>query len=203
MTSAGEEPGRPNGRGLEDMVKEAEEYYDDLQQKRVRESRVDAAVVAIIVWFASFTVLGVGAYFTIKGPSFVEYLLGAFLAAIGIGAASGLVTYLVRRRRGSGFAELGQLIKKMKEGGATSEDGLRLVDAMHRASLVAKKRKMVTAFEYGVIAFAIVALVSVNPGAGALAGVIVFLYFRFEALRESEREERRYDDSKRELLQSL
>jgi hypothetical protein len=42
-----------------------------------------------------------------------------------------------------------------------------------------------------------------NAAVGALAGVIAYLYFRFEALREYEREEERYEDSKKELLRSL
>jgi hypothetical protein len=54
-----------------------------------------------------------------------------------------------------------------------------------------------------VVAFAIVAVIGVNAGDGALAGVITYLYFRFEALRGYEGEERRYDESKKELLQSL
>jgi hypothetical protein len=120
-----------------------------------------------------------------------------------IAAAAGLVTYATRRRRGFKFAELGALLKKMKEGGASSEDGLRLMDAMHQAALVAKKRKMDSAFEYGVIAFTLVALIGMNAAVAALAGVVAYLYFRFEALRGYEREEKRYEDSKNGLLQSL
>jgi hypothetical protein len=42
-----------------------------------------------------------------------------------------------------------------------------------------------------------------NAGLGALAGVIVYLYFRYEALREYERGDERYESSKRMLLQIL
>jgi len=54
-----------------------------------------------------------------------------------------------------------------------------------------------------VSAFALVALIGRNAAIGALAGVIVYLYFRFEALRGFEKEETRYEDSKKELLQNL
>ena len=91
----------------------------------------------------------------------------------------------------------------MKEAGATSDDGLRLMDAMHQAALYARKRKMSTALEYGVLSFALVALVGMNASVGALAGIIVYLYFRHEALRDYEKEEERYADSKRDLLQIL
>ena len=70
-----------------------------------------------------------------------EYL-AAFLVAIVTGVAAGLAMYANRRRRGFRFAEIGALLKKMKEGGASSEDGLHLVDAMHQAALVMKKRSM-------------------------------------------------------------
>jgi hypothetical protein len=203
MTSAVEEPGKPNGRTLDDTVKEAEEYYGYLNEKHVHDSRVDALVASVLVWFATFAVLGFGAITTIKGAQVYQYLAGAFLAAVGVGVVAGAAFYLTRRRRGSKFAELGSLITKMKQGGASSEDGVRLMDAMHQASLVLKKRKMDTAFEYGVIAFVLVALFGRSGAIGALAGVVVYLYFRFEALREYERDEKRYEDSKRELLQSL
>jgi uncharacterized oligopeptide transporter (OPT) family protein len=148
-------------------------------------------------------VLGVGVVYTIKGGMAVDYLAGAFLASIVIGAAGGLVTFLVRRRRGFKFAELGVLIQKMKSGSASSEDGLRLMDSMHQVAAAVKKRRLDSALEYGLIAFAVVALVGLNAGIGALAGVIVYLYFRYEALREYERGEERYENSKRALLQSL
>ncbi len=69
------------------------------------------------------------------------------------------------------------------------------MDAMHQAALVARKRKMDSAFEYGIVAFAIVSLVGLNAGIGTLAGVIAYLYFRYEALRDFEKEEKRYTES--------
>jgi len=77
------------------------------------------------------------------------------------------------------------------------------MDAIRQASLVAKKRKMDSAIKYGVVAFSLVALIGLNAAIGALAGVVVYLYFRFEALREYERDEMRYEDSKKDLLHSL
>ena len=175
MPNEGEEPGRRNGQTMDDIVRDADEYYSYLSGKHVADTRLDAAVVSLVVWFAAFAVLGIGAITTIRGPTVYEYLAAAMLVAITLAAASGLVTYTVRRRRGFKFVELGGLLKKMKEGGASSEDGLRLMDAMHQAALVARKRKLDSAFEYGVVAFAIVAVIGVNAGDGALAGVITYL----------------------------
>ena len=157
------------------------------------------------MWFAAFVVLGVGAYATTRalGAVFFDYLIGAFLGAIVIGVAGGLVMFLVRRRRGFKFAELGDMLNKVKQGSISSEEGLRLMDVMHQATLVAKKQRLDSAFEYAVGAFILVSVVAVNAGFGALAGVVVYLYFRFEAFREYEREDARYESSKKDLLLSL
>ena len=201
MTSQGEESGQRNGQKLDDIVRDADEYYTYLKRKHIHETRLDVVVVGLVVWFASFAAIGFSA-FALYGRM-IYYVAVAFSIAVVIGAAAGLVTYLIRRRRGFKFAELGALLSRMKAGGASSEDGLRLMDAMHQAATAVKKRKLDSAFEYGVVAFALVALIGLNAGIGALAGVIVYLYFRFEALREYERGEERYEDSKRQLLQSL
>lgn len=201
MTTQGEESGQRPEQKLDDIVRDADEYYKYLSRKHVSETRLDVVVVSLVVWFASFAVIGLTSILIFKEG--IGFVVLSFLAAIVIALGSGLATYAIRRRRGFKFAELGVLLNKMKQGGATSEDGLHLMDAMHQASLVVKKRKMDSAFEYAVVAFALISLVGLNAGSGALAGVIVYLYFRFEALRDYEKMEKRYEDSKRELLQSL
>jgi hypothetical protein len=201
MTSQGEESGQRNGQKLDDIVRDADVYYTYLKSKHVHETRLDVVVVSLVVWFASFATIGFSA-FALYGRM-IYYVAVAFSAAVVIGVAAGLVTYLIRRRRGFKFAELGVLLGKMKAGGVSSEDGLRLMDAMHQAAAAVKKRRLDSAFEYGVVAFALVAIIGLNAGIGALAGVIVYLYFRFEALREYEKGEERYEDSKKQLLQSL
>jgi ABC-type multidrug transport system fused ATPase/permease subunit len=202
MTTERNEPGR-NGQKLDDIVQDADEYYNYLKEKHVQQTRLDAIVVSLTVWFGAFIALGVGAYTTIHGSAVIEYILGAFLASIVIAVGAGIVTYLFRRRRAFKFAELGELVAKMKQSGASSEEGLHLMDAMHQAAFAVRKRRLTSAFEYGVLAFAIVTILGLNAGIGALAGVIVYLYFRYEALREYERGEERYENSKRALLQSL
>jgi ABC-type multidrug transport system fused ATPase/permease subunit len=203
MTAEGEKSGELTERMLGDMVRDADEYYAQLRRRHVSETRLHVAVVSAAVWFATFVVLGVGAYVTIRGAAVTGYLLAAFLVAVAIGVAAGIAMYAARRKRGFKFAELGDLLNKMREGRASSEDGLRLVDTMHEAALTARKQRLDSAFEYGVAAFILVSVVGLNAGFGALAGVVVYLYFRFESLREFEKEDRRYEDSKKELLQSL
>ncbi len=203
MTAEGERAHEPTDQMLSDMVRDANEYYAQLRRRHVSETRLHVAIVGVVVWFAAFVVLGVGAYFTVPRAAVIEYLLAAFLVAIAIGVSAGLVMYSIRRRRGFKFAELGVLLEKMKAEKASSEDGLRLTDVMHQVALTARKQRLDSAFEYGVAAFILVSLVGLNPGTGALAGVVAYLYFRFEALREYEREDKKYEDSKKELLLNL
>ena len=196
--------GQRNGQRLDDLVRDADEYYRYVKQRHVSGTRLDAIVVSVIVWFASLTVIGFS-WIAIYGFGSVQFSTVALfsLAATVIAPVVGLATYMIRRKKASKFGELRVLLDKMKQGEVTSEDGLHLMDAMHQASLVLKQRKLVSAFEYGVIAFIIVGLLGRNGGAGILAGIIVYLYFRHEALRENEREEERYEDSKKGLLLSL
>jgi len=201
MTS--EQNGGAPEKMLADMVKDADEYYGRLKGQHANQTRVHVAVVGSVVWFAVFAALGLGVYFTVPKGMVVEYLLGAFLGAIVTGAAAGLVMYAVRRRRGFRFAELGALLDKMKGDKASSEDGLRLMDLMHQAALTMRKQRLDAAFEYGVAAFILVSVVGLNAGFGALAGVATYLYFRFEALREFEKEDQRYEASKRDIVFSL
>ena len=188
---------------MNDIIRDADEYYSELKRRHVSETRLHVAIVGAIVWFASFAVLGFGVLFTIPRALQIEYLLGAFLMSVAIGAVASLSMYITRRRRGFKFAELGVLLDRIRGGKVSSEDGLRLTDVMHRVALTARKQRLDSAFEYGVAAFILVSIVGVNAGFGALAGVVVYLYFRFEALREFEREDQRYEDSKKELLLNL
>ena len=204
MTTEREEPGQRNDQKLDDIVRDADEYYNYVKGKHVSGTRLDVIVVSIIVWFASFTVIGLS-WIAIFGFGKVQFdtVLLFSLAATVIAPLAGLTTYMIRRKRGFKLAELGVLLNKMKQAGATSEDGLHLTDAMHQAALVLKQRKLVSAFEYAMIAFIVVGLLGQNGAAGILAGLIVYLYFRHEALRGYDKEEKRYEDSKKELLQSL
>jgi ABC-type multidrug transport system fused ATPase/permease subunit len=195
--------GNPNGQKLGDIVRDADEYYDYLKRKHNNQTRLDVALVTVVVWFAAFAVLGVGAITTISGASVYDYLAGAFLVAAVIGAVAGAVMYASRRKRGTKFVELGAMIDKMKKGGASSEEGLHLMDAMHQVALVVKKRSLDSALEYGIVAFIVVVLVGRNAAIAALAGVVAYLYFRSEALHEYEKEVERYENSKKDLLQSL
>ena len=219
MTSEGHAPGQLNGRKLDDVVKEANGYYDYLRKKDRDQTRLDVAVVANVVGFAAFIVLGFTSLalsgclspstFTIcvsgSSPSKVlfGYLLYAGVISLVAAVGAGVITYAFRLKRRSKFEELRGVLEKMKGGTASSEDGLHLMDALHQAALVVKKRKVDYAYEYGIAGFILVSIFVSNALAGVIAGALAYLYFRQKALREFEKEDKRYEDSKLALLQSL
>ena len=187
---------------LAGMAHDAEGWYAYLRKKHDDETSLEIVVVTCVALLAS--VIGLAGaslyvYHSFAISNWVLYVAG--VAAIT--AAAGLATWAVRRRRRFQFAELGSLVEKMKGGQASAEDGLRLIDSMHEALLAIKKDKMDSAFTNGAVAFVVVALFGMNVAVGLLTGAIVYLYFRFEAIREYENESRKYEESKREFVQSL
>ncbi len=93
MTAEREEPGQRNGQKLDDIVQDADEYFNYLKEKHVQQTRLDAIIVSLTVWFGAFVALGVGAYTTIQASALIGYLLAAFLASIAIAVGAGFVTY--------------------------------------------------------------------------------------------------------------
>ena len=199
MTTEGTE----NGQRLDDIVREANDYYAKMRQQHINQTKVHVTVFGSVVWFAVFAGLGIAGYVTLPAARIVGYLLWAFLTAIVSGVVVGGIMYTIRRKRGFKLDELGATLDKMKVGEASSEDGLRLMDLLHQATLTMRKQRLDSAVEYGVGTFILVSVVGLNAGFGALAGVVTYLYFRFEALRDFEREEQKYEQSKMNLLQSL
>jgi hypothetical protein len=204
MRQEGGEPGKAEGQRPGELLRDANEHYEYLKRKHDNQTRLHVALASVVVWFAAFAVLGLGAITTIHRPAVFEYLVAAFLVAVVIGAAAGLVMYANRRKRGIKLVELGLMLDKLNaETALSSENGLRLTDAMHQAALQVKRRSLDSAYEYGVAVFIVVVLIGQNAAIAALAGVIAYIYFRHEALQEYKEEETKYEDSKKELLQSL
>jgi hypothetical protein len=202
MSSDSEEATQSVNAKLDGMVQDAEELCAFMKRKHDSETRAAAVSVGAVAWLAALFGLAVVSSAT-SSPIFFGNPVGFFIAVSAIAVACAVSTYALRRRRRFPFAELNALVVKMKEGKASPEDGLRLVDSMHEAMLALKKGKVDDAFWYGAVAFVLVGLFGKNVAVGLLAGVIVYLYFRHEALGEYENESRRYEESKRDFAQSL
>ncbi len=202
MSSDSGEAAQSVNAKLDGMVQDAEELCAFMKKKHDSDTRAEVVSMGAIAWLAALVGLGVGSA-AISSPIFFGNPVGFFIAVSAIAVACAVSTYALRRRRRFPFAELNALVVKMKEGKASPEDGLRLVDSIHEVMLALKKGKVDDSFWYGGVAFVLVAFFGKNVAFGLLAGVIVFLYFRHEALREYENESKRYEESKRDLAESL
>src|SRR6266540_3847456 len=117
MTTPGEESGQHTDQKLDDIVRDADDHYNSLRRKHINDTRLDVAVVSLVVWFASFAAIGLSA-FALYGRE-IYYVFVSFVLGIVIAAVAGLSTYAIRRRRGLKFTELGVFLNRMKQGGAT------------------------------------------------------------------------------------
>src|SRR5947209_18877838 len=104
MTSQGEESGQRNGQKLDDIVRDADEYYTYLKRKHIHETRLDVVVVCLVVLFASFAAIGFSA-FALYGI-IIYYVSVAFSIAVVIGDSPALITFLIIRQRYFLVAEL-------------------------------------------------------------------------------------------------
>ncbi len=62
VTTSGDESGQRTEQRLDDIVRDADEYYESLSQKHVSKTSLDVIVVSLVVWFASFAVIGLSAF---------------------------------------------------------------------------------------------------------------------------------------------
>src|SRR5437667_10730373 len=102
MTSQGEESGQRNGQKLDDIVRDADQYYTYPKRNHIHETRLDVVVVGLVVWFASFAAIGFSAF--ARSGKMICYGAVAFSITVVSGTAAALVTCLIRRRRRFTFA---------------------------------------------------------------------------------------------------
>src|SRR5213080_801515 len=119
MTSQGKESGQHNGQKLDDIVRDADEYYSYLKGKHVHETRLDVVVVSLVVWFASFAAIGFSA-FALYGRMII-YVAVAFLAAIVIGlGGNSLLVRLKKITEGTKSTILAKL-ENLNPGGSVKD----------------------------------------------------------------------------------
>ncbi|MDG6934185.1 MAG: hypothetical protein JRN68_05765 [Nitrososphaerota archaeon] len=195
--------GESTTRNLDDVLRSAEDWYIYLRKKHDGETIAWTVAMGVIAWLAALLILALSS-FTLLHVFFASYLLEGITVITILAVAVSLLTYFIRRRRAFPFVELRNLIDKMKNASEISSyDYLKLVDQMHDVLLAVKKGKLDSAQGDGIVAFIVVALFGFNIGLGLLAGIIVYLYFRYEAIREYDNETRRYLEAKREFIEGL
>lgn len=126
---------------------------------------------------------------------FIEYGSTLYFEVVGIASISaGLLYYLVVRRRKSKYTALHELIERARvEGQSRPEIILALIDQMISILPKVRDSKRDTALFYDVLVFFLTTFLF--PFNLFLA-VAIWLYFRYEATSEFNREIMRFDDWK-------
>jgi len=199
MSSEGRDSQPAPEQALDGVVREAEAYYGHLKRKFIRETVTDFILGSVFVWFASFFVGRFVLPAVYRVPSLEFEVLIAFIATAIIRSGD----YLRARRKGFRFARLGATLDRMKQEMVSSEDGLRLIDELHDAALLVESRRLELALEYAVVSLIAILLVANSVVYGAIAGIAVFVVFAARASEERRKKVEKYENSKKELLQSL
>jgi len=145
------------------------------------------------------------AYFVAHRDQYVPY----FGLSILLGMATLVASYIVlRRRTESKFRELSDLIGQLKADKEGHEEAWKALAATRKMLEVlpeVARPRTTDALVYGLIAFVLAAVVAKAP-IGLLAGIAVFLYFRYEGRRTYETELSRLEEQRKvfeERMQSF
>src|SRR2546428_11345491 len=98
MTASTEESGQRADQKMDDIVRDADEFYNNLRRKHANDTRLDVAVVNLVVWFSSFAAVGLSA-FALYGRE-IYHVFDAFFLWVGIATVAWLFTDADRRKRG-------------------------------------------------------------------------------------------------------
>ncbi len=180
----------------EDVIQDSERWYRELTTSENKD-RIAAAILS------GFLVL-LGAIILILASDLTPYKLTDYFIQYGsafffevAGSASilaGLLYYFIKRRRESKYAGLRELIERAKvEGQSRHEVMLNLISQMLGVLPKIRDSKRDTAFFYGILVF--ILTVFLFPWNLFLA-VAIWLYFRYEATSEFNREITRFDNWK-------
>ena len=187
----------------------SQKWYEYLETQDRNERISYAILIGLMILFLTFF----SRYFIeIVGYSQLQ----VFLAGLLLGVTGGVASYfIIERVQKPRFSELSDALAEMrraKENQNLLEKTLHLIDRMTECLPEVKKRRREDSFMYGVAAFILVSFLRTTtfPGLNVLIGVLVWLYFRYEATKDYEREvsrfeewRRRFEQQKRDFVEGL
>jgi hypothetical protein len=202
---------------IQSSVKSIVESSDKwLGRLRTRQFRVRLAIsfltLVLAIFIAAATILG---YIVITHG--VAYLTTIFhkpdqagpiaIAIILAGLLSGFATYfLLKRDHNAQLKELSSVIAEMKKiegersnagGEGITEKALSLTDKILTLLPDLVRKRNQDSLVFGIVALILVTTFGGNFAVGILAGVIVWLYFRYETKRTYEQEISKLEEQKR------
>ena len=219
---------------LNSIVESASSWLSSVQKRESRVRLISSFLTTSLVFVA--VGLGLAAYFFSQGKlnfqdfshnqvsmneKFLIFSLG--IASLVSGVASGIATYfLLKRKHNEELKGLSSLVVEMKDkmgqrydssaegGGGITADALTLADKIMALLPGLVRKRNQDALLFGAVAFIIANVIGNNAGAAIVVGVIVWLFFRYEAGKSREKEMSRleeqrkiFEQRKKDFLDSL
>jgi len=207
---------------LNSIVESASSWLSSVQKRESRVRLVSSFLTTSLVFVA--VGLGLAAYYFSQGQlnfhdfsqnqvtinqKFLIFSLG--ISAPVTGFASGIATYfLLKRKHNEELKGLSSMVSEMKNkmgqqqyerqtngGEGIAADALTLADKIMALLPELVRKRNQDALLFGAVAFIIANIVGHNAGAAVIVGVIVWLFFRYEARKAREREITRLEDQKK------
>ncbi|MDG6998786.1 MAG: hypothetical protein JRN15_06700 [Nitrososphaerota archaeon] len=180
----------------DDVIGASEKWYSYLTGSEKEGRWATAVLCGVLVFLGSLLITIASDATSFKLTDyFFQYGSELFFEVAGVASiCSGLIYYMIARRRKSKYTELHELIERAKiEGPSRPEIMIELINAITSILPKVRDSKRDTAFFLGVLAFFLTAFLF--PYNLVLA-LVVWLYFRYEASSEFNREITRFDNWK-------
>ncbi|MGI0080835.1 MAG: hypothetical protein ACRECH_14580 [Nitrososphaerales archaeon] len=197
-----------------------------LQRKERRKRILYAVLSGTMVWVAflillalqddlNYSITGLLSSFFRGGNSITNYLVFLIFP---VSVVVAIVSYIIQMRIKSPFAELEVLIGSFhsaSKGERSAVSALSILEKMIRLLPEMKKMRYTEASLYGLIAFLLSLLITAKSssfgiGISVLVGVLIWIYFRYEATIEYGRELSRFEkwqekleEQKKEFIANL
>jgi hypothetical protein len=193
------------------------ERLSDFLRRRRHQVRVAKAVLTGLLIWAGLSAVAIGTILTLYPPTFffenrdLLFALAFLLLLIGLGGGAASY-FLVWKEAYRGLDELSELIAKMKtadKGGTTSESALSFAEKLFTLLPQIVRKRNQDALLFGVVAFLIATVIG-RPPIGIVVGVVVWLYFRYEAgktyeseISKLEEQRRVFEQRKKDFIENL
>ncbi|HXQ91680.1 MAG TPA: hypothetical protein VN739_01645 [Nitrososphaerales archaeon] len=191
---------------LKSIVESSDRWLGRLKRRELRVRFATAFLTTILVFAGVGIAVLVFLFSQGQLSAFLQHPNQSYslITASGLsGLISGFATYfLLRRKHNAELKDLSSLITEMqktngKDGRGITEDALSLADKILTLLPQLVRKRNQDSLLFGVVAFILAAIFGNNLAVGILVGVIVWLYFRYEAKKTYEQEISKFEEQRR------
>ena len=223
-SGAEESPGQEIESEISIILKNFERWSLYLRRKEQRKRGLYAVLAGTMVWVAFFVLTALQDDLNYSIASILSPLFGtspvgySLLLIFPLSILVAFVSYAVQTKISSPFAQLEALVANFRSSGREERSAVSALDTIEKMIQLlpeVKRMRYAEAALYGTIAFLLSLLVTARSssfgiGVSLLVGVLIWIYFRYEATIEYGRELARFEkwqakleEQKREFIATL